>query len=94
MPRVTWMLQQRNAAEKEYRQKAFARVLIERKADGLTQKSIAEDLGVDPATLSIWKRNCGNMSLGAFQRLVEVADLSDEEILLITRGKFPRKQKQ
>ena len=89
MPRITWM--QRNAAEKEYRQKAFARVLIDRKADGLTQKSIATDLGVDPATVSLWKRNCVNMSLGAFQKLVVVADLSDEEILQIIRGKVPRK---
>lgn len=89
MPRVTWF--QREAAEREYKQKQFARVLVDRKADGLTQKSIATDLGVDPATVSLWKRNCGNMSLGAFQKLVEVADLSDNEILLIVRGKTPRK---
>lgn len=89
MPRVTWF--QREAAEREYKQKQFARVLVDRKADGITQKSIALDLGVDPATVTGWKHNCGNMSLGAFQKLVEVADLSDNEILLIVRGKTPRK---
>lgn len=92
MPRVAWF--QREAAKKEYRQKQFARVLLERKADGITQKRIAADLGVDPATITAWKHDCGNMSLGAFIRMIEIADLSDEEILLITRGKIPRKAPQ
>lgn len=87
MPRITWMSAQREADKEAYCQKEFVRVLVNCKVDGISQQSIAICLGVNPATICGWKKDSGNMSLRTFRKLVEVAHVSDDEILRIVRGR-------
>ena len=87
MPRITWLSTQREADKDAYRQKEFVRVLTNCKVDGVSHQSIAINLGVAPATISGWKKNSGNMSLKSFRKLVEVASVSDDDILRIIRGR-------
>ena len=44
-------------------------------------------MGVSPATICDWKKDTGTMSLNALRRFVEVANLNDEQILRLVRGK-------
>lgn len=87
MPKVILTAAQREADRDAYRQREFVRVMLGIKADGISHQSIAADIGASPSTVSNWKRDSGKMSLRMFRRLVDVADLTDDEILRIVRGK-------
>ena len=87
MPKVVLTASQREAEKNAYRQREFVRILIEMKTDGISQKSIADDMGVSPATICDWKKDTGTMPLRALRRFVEVANLTDEQILRLVRGK-------
>lgn len=86
MPKVLLTAAQREADREKKRQKAFNMVLMERKADGLPNKKIADEIAVDPATFSGYKTDCGRMSLRAFRRFADAVDLTDKEILSIVKG--------
>lgn len=87
MPKVILTASQREEDKNAYRQKEFVRILMEMKIDGINQKDIAYDMGVSPATVCDWKKDTGSMSLKALRRFVEVANLTDEQILRLVRGK-------
>lgn len=89
MPRVYLTALQRELANEAYRQEQFNTALLSRKARGLDHQAIAYNIGVTPLTVSKWKTDCGKMTLSYFRKLAETANLSDEEILLIIRGKKP-----
>ena len=86
MPKVLLTAAQREADREKKRQKAFNMVLMNRKAEGLSNKTIADHIAVDPATFSGYKTDCGRMSLRAFRRFADTVDLTDKEILSIIRG--------
>ena len=87
MPKVVLTASQREAEKNAYRQREFVRILLEMKIDGISQQSIAYDMGVSPATICDRKKDTGTMSLNALRRFVEVANLTDEQILRLVRGK-------
>ena len=87
MPKVILTASQREEEKNAYRQREFVRILLEMKIDGISQNSIAYEMGVSPATICDWKRDTGTMSLNALRRFVEVANLTDEQILRLVRGK-------
>lgn len=87
MPKVLLTAAQREADRAAYRQKEFVRIFLNFKVDGISHQSLAADIGVSPATVSDWKRDSGKMSLRAFRKFVDVAHLTDDEILRIVRGK-------
>ena len=86
MPKVLLTAAQREAEREKKQQKAFNIVLLDRKADGLPNRKIADGIAVDPATFSGYKTDCGRMSLRAFRRFADVAALTDKEILSIVKG--------
>lgn len=86
MPKVLLTAAQREADLEKKRQKAFNMVLMDRKAEGLPNKKIADQISVDPATFSSYKTDCGKMSLRAFRRFADAVELTDHEILSIIRG--------
>lgn len=86
MPKVLLTAAQREADREKKRQKAFNMVLMDRKADGLPNKTIADQISVDPATFSGYKTDCGRMSLRSFRRFADAVNLTDNEILSIIRG--------
>ena len=86
MPKVLLSAAQREADREKKRQKAFNMVLMDRKADGLPNKTIADRISVDPATFSGYKTDCGRMSLRSFRRFADAVNLTDNEILSIIRG--------
>lgn len=87
MPKSILTASQREEEKNAYRQREFIRILLEMKIDGISQNSIAYDMGVSPATICDWKKDTGTMSLNALRRFVEVANLTDEQILRLVRGK-------
>ncbi len=87
MPRVLLTALQRELEKEAFRQEQFNTVLLKRKARGLDHQAIAACVGVTPLTVSKWKSDCGKMTLSYFRKFAETANLSDEEILLIIRGK-------
>ena len=84
MPKAILTASQREEEKNAYRQREF---LLEMKIDGISQNSIAYEMGVSPATICDWKKDTGTMSLNALRRFVEVANLTDEQILRLVRGK-------
>lgn len=86
MPKVLLTAAQREADRERKRQKAFNAVLLDRKADGLPNKKLADEIDVDPATFSGYKTDSGRMSLRSFRRFADAASLTDAEILSIIRG--------
>ena len=87
MAKVLLTALQRELEREAYRQEQFNRILLIRKAGGLDHQALAAYVGVTPLTVSKWKSDCGKMTLSYFRKLVDTANLSDEEILLIVRGK-------
>lgn len=87
MPKVLLTAAQRAADLEAKRQREFVRIINERKDDGLSHKSLALAVGVSPATISDWKNNCGQMTIRFLRKLIDVAYLTDDEILRIIKGK-------
>lgn len=87
MPKVLLTAAQRELEREAYRQEQFNTALLSRKAKGQDHQDIAACIGVSPVTVAKWKTDCGKMTLSYFRKLSEAANLSDEEILLIIRGK-------
>ncbi len=87
MPKVILTALQRELEREAYRQEQFNSALLARKAKGLDHQDLASYVGVSPVTIAKWKADCGKMTLSYFRKLSDAAGLSDEEILLIVRGK-------
>jgi len=87
VPKVLLTALQRELDKAAYRQAQFNAALLTRKAKGVDHQDLAAYIGVTPITIAKWKSDCGKMSLSYFQKLTEAANLSDEEILMIVRGK-------
>lgn len=87
MPKVLLTTVQREMEREAARQAQFNSALLSRKASGLSHQTIAECIGVSPVTVAKWKTDCGKMSLAYFRKLADTANFSDDEILLIVRGK-------
>ena len=87
MPKVFLTAAQREAEAAKKRQKEFVKILNDRQIDGLSHKEIALEIGVSPATISDWKREVGAMSIRYLRKLIQVARLTDDEVLRIVRGK-------
>lgn len=87
MPKVCLTAAQREAEAAKSRQKEFVRIMNIRREDGLDHKDIALEIGVSPATVSGWKREVGAMSIHHLRKLIKAANLTDDEVLRIIRGK-------
>lgn len=87
MPKVLLTAAQRAADLEAKRQREFVRIMSKRRDDGMSHKSLALVIGVSPSTISDWKKNSGQMSVQALRKLADAANLTDEEILRIVRGK-------
>ncbi len=87
MPKVLLTALQHELEREAFRQQQFNTALLARKANGLDHQEIAAVVGVSPTTVAKWKSDCGKMTLSYFRKFSEAANLSDEEILLIVRGK-------
>jgi transcriptional regulator with XRE-family HTH domain len=92
MPKTFLTAAQREADAARRRQKEFIRILDERRYDGISHKEIAIKIGVSPTTISDWKREVGGMSIHYLRKLIVAADLTDEEVLRIIRGKCDGKK--
>ena len=87
MPKVILTAAQREREREIYRQEQFNHILLSRKSKGVDHQDLAAYIGVTPVTVAKWKNDCGKMSLDSFRKFSDAANLSDEEILLLVRGK-------
>ena len=87
MPKVFLTATQRLLEIRAYRQGEYNDALNRRKSRGMDFQLLASLVGVSPTTLSKWKNDSGQMTLEHFRKLADVAQLTDDEIIKIVKGK-------
>lgn len=93
MPKVYLTLAQRKAALKESRNKAYKRRLRDILEDrGIKQKELALRIGVAETTLCNWNKDSGKTSVEALRNISDELDLSDEDIVVLVRGRPGKKR--
>jgi transcriptional regulator with XRE-family HTH domain len=57
------------------------RIRAARRAAGLTQKQLAEELGVEPITVSRWERDVTSPSLPRLRRIAELTETTVSDLV-------------